>query len=150
MTELIKGLESTRDQVLTYYDLPSRDDLERTYSPGKWTIRQLLLHITDADQVLLERISRGIANPGQMIYGFDQDKWANRFYPSLSIDVSKALFVATRARIIELASLYYDSHGANKYEHSETGARTVKEEFDKVVWHTEHHLGQMATALGTC
>jgi len=150
MTELIKGLERTRDEVLQYYDLPSHDDLERTYSPGKWTIRQLMLHITDADQVLLERISRGIANPGQMVYGFHQDKWANKFYPSLSIDVSKALFTATRARIIELAKLYHESDGANTYDHSETGHRTVKEEFDKVVWHTEHHLGQMRTALGTC
>lgn len=150
MSDIINALKETRDQVLRYYDLPSTDDLERTYSPGKWTIRQLMLHITDADQVLLERISRGIANPGQTVYGFDQDKWVNKYYRSMSLEVSKALFIATRARVIKLAELYYESDGGNTYEHSETGHRTVKEEFDKVVWHTEHHLNQMGVALGTC
>jgi len=149
--ELIKKLESTQKQVLLYFDLPSKDDLTRQYSPGKWNIRQLLMHIVDADQVLLERISRGIANPGQTIYGFDQDKWAIELnYRNRSLDVARALFIAIRARTIELAKLYYESHGANEYTHNETGKRTVKDEFDKVVWHTEHHLGQMGVALGTC
>jgi len=149
--ELVSALESTQKQVLLYFDLPSELDLERRYSPGKWTIRQLLMHLVDADQVLLERISRGIANPGQTVYGFDQDKWASAMeYPKLSLDVARALFIATRARIIELAQLYYDVHGQNEYVHSESGHRTVKEEFNKVAWHTEHHLGQMGTALGTC
>ena len=149
--ELIKNLESTQKQVLLYFDLPSAIDLDRRYSPGKWTIRQILMHIVDADQVLLERICRGIANPGQTIYGFDQDKWAQALtYPRLSLTVAKALFVATRARTIELANLFYESHGANEYIHNEIGKRTVKDEFDKVASHTEHHLGQMGVALGTC
>ena len=149
--ELIKKLESTQKQVLLYFDLPSKDDLTRQYSPGKWNIRQLLMHIVDADQVLLERISRGITNPGQTVYGFDPDKWADGLqYRKLSLDVARALFVATRARTIELAQHYYESHGANEYNHNETGKRTVKDEFDKVAWHTEHHLGQMGVALGTC
>ena len=151
LEELINKLESTQKQVLLYFDLPSKLDLDRRYSPGKWNIRQLLMHLVDADQVLLERISRGIANPGQTIYGFDQDKWAVALqYPKLSLEVARALYVATRARTIELAKLYYGSHGTNEYIHSETGKRTVKDEFDKVAWHTEHHLGQMGVALGTC
>ncbi len=151
MEELINKLESTQTQVLLYFDLPSELDLDRKYSPGKWTIRQLLMHIVDADRVLLERICRGIANPGQTIYGFDPDRWAAELeYPQLSLEIGRALYIATRARTIELARRYYESHGSNAYIHNETGNRTVQDEFDKVVWHTEHHLGQMGVALGTC
>jgi hypothetical protein len=31
--------------------------------------------------------------------------------------------------------------------HSQTGLRTLKDEFDKVAAHNENHLGQIATAL---
>ena len=148
--EIVDLLQETEEAVLRYFELDEAD-MQRTYSPGKWNIRQLLLHLTDADTVLLERIKRGIAKPGQVIYAFDQDAWADVLdYNKRSLLHAKAMFIATRAVIKELATDFYISHGANEYVHNETGKRTVKDEFDKVVLHTKHHLEQMGVALGTC
>ncbi|MBT8219574.1 MAG: DinB family protein [Bacteroidia bacterium] len=150
MSDIIQELLRTKAATLGYFELEGAD-MERTYSPGKWTIRQILLHLVDAETVLYDRIRRGIANPGQVVWGFDQDLWAEGLeYKSLPIEEARATYEAIRNNIITLARRYYQSHGSNTYVHSETGLRTVKEEFDKVVWHNDHHLQQAKTAMGTC
>ncbi len=145
--EIIEKLEATRDRTLSYFSL-TESDLGKSYGSGKWTIRQLLHHLADAETVLNERIRRGIAKPQQVVWGFDQDAWVKELdYLSYPLDLSQATFKAVRNGIIYLAQRYYHSHGQHEYVHSETGLRTLKDEFDKVVWHNEHHLSQIELAL---
>lgn len=146
--QLLAELQKSLDETLSYGDLPAKE-LQKTYAPGKWTVQQLLHHLADAESVLLERIRRGIAKPGQVVYGFDQDAWAEGLvYEGQNLVTSMQLYQSCRLTAIELAQRFYDSHGHQQYVHSETGLRTVKEEFDKVAWHNEHHLRQIRQALG--
>ena len=55
-----------------------------------------------------------------------------------------------RDGIIHDARRHYDSSSHLEFVHSETGVRTLKDEFDKVAWHNEHHLEQIRRALGIC
>lgn len=145
--EIIEGLKETESQTLSYFDL-SEEHLARTYAPGKWTVRQLLHHITDADTVLYDRIRRTISNPGQVIWAFDQDLWAKGLnYRTFPLEVNKAIYVATRAAVIHLAQQHYADAAEKKFVHSATGLRSLKDEFDKVVWHNQQHLDQIAQAL---
>lgn len=147
--EIIAGLEKTRSQTLSYFEL-SADEMAKTYAPGKWTVRQLLHHITDADTVLYDRIRRTISNPGQVIWAFDQDLWAQGLdYVTFPLEVNKAIYKATRAAVIHLAQHHYAGAAEKPFVHSATGLRTLKDEFDKVVWHNQRHLDQIAQALGS-
>ncbi|MEL6945698.1 MAG: DinB family protein [Bacteroidota bacterium] len=147
MKDIVSELQRMLEVTLPYFDL-SEENLAKSYAPGKWTIRQLLHHITDAELVLRERICRGLANPGQVVYGFHQDAWASHMdYATRPMEVSKQLLKASRASIAHLAEQFYESRGENQYVHSETGLRIVREEFDKVVWHNEHHLRQIEEAM---
>lgn len=147
--EIIEGLQHTQTQTLSYFEL-SEEQLAKTYAPGKWTIRQLLHHITDADTVLYDRLRRTISNPGQVIWAFDQDLWAEGLeYASFPLEVNKAIYAATRAAVIYLAQHHYANAGGKQFVHSATGLRTLKDEFDKVVWHNQRHLDQIAQALAS-
>jgi hypothetical protein len=42
---------------------------------------------------------------------------------------------------------HYDGSDAVSFVHSETGLRTLKDEFDKVASHNRKHLGQIQKAL---
>jgi transcription initiation factor IIE alpha subunit len=55
--QLIRDLESTRDETLRYFSLDD-EELARTYAPGKWSVRYLLQHLTDSETVLYDRIRR--------------------------------------------------------------------------------------------
>jgi len=146
--DILEQLETTKMRALNYFELsPELYDL--TYAEGKWTIRQLLHHIADAETVLYERIRRAIAEqPKPTVRAFDQDSWCRELdYNSLPLEINKNIFSAVRTAIIHLAKLYYDRLGSNPFIHSESGLRTLKDEIDKVAWHSKHHLDQIEQAL---
>jgi hypothetical protein len=145
--EIIEKLEATKAATLKHYDLNAAQ-LDQSYAPGKWTIRYLLHHLADAETVLYDRIRRVISQPRQVIWAFDQDAWAtNLNYANVPLDLSKRIYAATRAGVIYYARLHYESKGHLEFVHSETGVRTLKQEFDKVAWHNTHHLEQIERAL---
>lgn len=145
--DIITKLESTRDRTLQYFGL-GNDDLDRIYAPGKWSVRFLLHHLADAEAVLSDRIRRTISEPRQVLWAFDQDKWATGLnYSQMPLDLSRRIYEATRAGIIHLAGQHYDRSGHLEFIHSETGLRTLRDEFDKVASHNEHHLNQIEAAL---
>jgi len=145
--EIIEDLQRTRQQTLAYFDL-TEEQLEKVYASGKWTIRQLLHHITDADTVLYDRVRRTISNPNQVIWAFDQDRWAVGLdYHTFPLSVNKAIYKATREAVIYLAKQHYEGARDKQFVHSATGLRSLKDEFDKIVWHNQAHLDQIAAAL---
>ncbi len=145
--EIITHLNNTRDITLSYFGL-SADDLEKTYAPGKWTVKQVLVHLADAESVLHERIKRIIAEPGQVIWAFDQDMWCrNLDYENFPLEVSKDLYMANRQSVIFLAQKFYKDSINKTFVHSQTGVRTLKEEFDKVALHNSEHIHQINKAI---
>jgi len=145
--KIIIQLESTRDRTLQHFDLDEAE-LARTYGPGKWSIRFILHHLADAETVLNDRIRRTISEPKQVLLVFDQDAWAKRLdYSHLPLDLSRGIYKATRAGLIHLAREHYERSGHLEFIHSETGLRTLKDEFDKVAAHNEEHLKQIEMAL---
>lgn len=145
--DIIKKLELTRDRTLQYFDLDNVE-LARSYASGKWPVRFILHHLADAEMVLSDRIRRTISEPRQVLWAFDQDAWATGLdYSQMPLDLARRIYEAARAGIIHLASKHYDSSGHLEFIHSETGIRTLREEFDKVADHNEHHLAQIEAAL---
>jgi DinB superfamily len=146
---IIEELQSTRSETLTYFELP-QDELNKSYGPGKWTVRYILHHLADAETVLFDRIRRIISEPRQVLWAFDQEAWANKLnYSELPLEISRHIYTAVREGIIYYARGHYETSGQLEYVHSETGVRTLKEEFDKVVWHNQGHLEQIRKAVGS-
>lgn len=62
-------------ESLTLFSSISEEKANTAYAPGKWTIKELLGHVIDAERVFgyrALRFSRGDATP---IEGFEQDLW---------------------------------------------------------------------------
>lgn len=145
--DIISRLESSRGRTLQYFDA-SEAELAQSYAPGKWPARFILHHLADAETVLSDRIRRTISEPRQVLWAFDQDAWAKGLdYSQMPLELSRRIYESARAGIIHLAVQYYDSLGHLEFIHSETGIRTLKQEFDKVADHNEHHLSQIEAAL---
>lgn len=146
---LIKELEKTKNETLQFFK-PGNKDLEKTYAPGKWTVRFILHHLADTETVLFDRIRRILSEPRQVIWDFDQDAWADKLsYDERPLELSKQLYKSTREGIIYYADLHYEKHGDIEFVHSVTGVRTLKDEFEKVVMHNQHHIDQIHQALKT-
>jgi hypothetical protein len=146
--DIIERLETTRRETLPYFAL-TETDLDRTYGPGKWSVRYLLHHLSDAETVMFDRIRRVISEGRRVLWAFDQDAWARGLdYQARPMTLSRDLYLAARAGVMHYASLHYEANGHLEWVHSETGVRTLRDEFDKVARHNATHLAQIATALG--
>ena len=145
--QLISELETTRDETLRCFSL-DQGDLMRTYWPGKWSVRFVLHHLADSETVLFDRIRRVLSEPRQVLWVYDQDAWATGLdYSQVPLDISRRVYESVRSAIIYYAGMYYEQKGHLEFVHSVTGVRTLKDEFEKVASHNEHHLGQIRLAL---
>jgi hypothetical protein len=145
--EIIRQLETTRDQTLKYFDLPA-DRLDQSYGPGKWSVTFILHHLADAETVLYDRVRRVLSEPRQVIWAFDQDAWAKGLdYSNLPLDISRSIYASVRAGMIYHANLRYEKDGHREFVHSETGVRTLTQELEKVASHNARHLQQIELAL---
>jgi len=145
--DLIKQLEQTKTETIEFFALRDKD-LNRSYAPGKWTIRFILHHLADAETVLFDRIRRVISEPRQVIWAFDQDAWANNLnYSHRPLELSKQMYSTARDGVIYYAGLHYGKDGEREFVHSETGIRTLNDEFEKVAAHNQNHTDQIRQAL---
>lgn len=145
--DIIASLEATRNRTLKCFDLKD-DQLDLCYGPGKWSVRFLLHHLADAETVLFDRIRRILSEPRQVLWAFDQDAWARGLdYSRVPLELSRRIYDSVRAGVIYYARLHCETDGHREFVHSQTGVRTLKEEFDKVASHNRHHLEQINLAL---
>ena len=90
--KIIQLLNDTKSDTLVYFELPETL-LQKTYAPGKWTVRQLLHHLADAETVLYDRIRRVISEPKTLVWAFDQDLWCKHLdYEHMPLPLSKNIF----------------------------------------------------------
>lgn len=144
---IVEDLKLVHIKTLSLFELDEAQ-LDKTYAPGKWSIRFLLHHLADAETVLYDRIRRTISKPGQVVWGFDQDAWAAALdYHAKPLSISRHIYSACREGIIYLAEQNYESKGDSPMVHSGDGRKTLKDVFDKVVWHNKQHLTQIEQAL---
>jgi len=145
--EIIEQLERIQAETLKYFDLPDAD-LLKNYGPGKWSVRYILHHLADSETLSFYRIRRVISEPKQVIWAFDQDAWAkNLDYSTVPLELAKSIYLSSRQGVIYYARLHYENSHEITFVHSETGIRTLKDQFDLVVEHNRQHVGDIEKAL---
>ena len=86
----------------------SAADLDLALDGDSWSIRQIVHHIADGDDLWKEFVKRAVGNPaGEFIlswyWDIAQDEWARRWaYRERDIKPSLALFRAGRAHVVQL------------------------------------------------
>ena len=145
--KIIDDLFASMQETLALFDGP-RAAFGKSYAPGKWTLRDLLIHISDAETVLLDRLRRLASEEKPLLAAFDQDLWAKAlFYDRRDMHLVKMQFQAARRSVIELATSLDDSFDAKSGTHTEAGTLTFAQVLKKVVDHNVHHLDQAKAAI---
>jgi DinB superfamily len=140
--------EST-DAFLTLARSLSESDLDTADQEG-WTPRQVIHHLADSEAQSYARLRRLVAEPGTMIQGYDEAKWAENkdlSYKVVEVRHSIAVIAAVReSSYLLLQRLSADSLN-NAGIHSESGAYTVSDWISTYTRHPLEHAEQIRKQL---
>lgn len=119
---------------------------EEDFAPaaGKWSIRQIIAHLADAEMVMAHRFRQVIAEKNPTIVAFDQDAWAQnldylRRKPKQSLETFRRL----RTENYELLKELPESAYARAGNHTERGPLTLLQIVEGAAQHAESHARQM-------
>jgi len=113
-------------------------------APGKWSIRQIVAHLADAELVGAHRLRQVIAEDSPTLIAFDQDAWTrNLDYARRKPKTSLETFRRIRAENYELLKELPESAFERTGNHSENGAMTLRRLLEGYAQHAESHARQM-------
>ncbi|MFC2082416.1 DinB family protein [Candidatus Bipolaricaulota bacterium] len=96
------------DQLETAIAGLSAEELNLALGKDSWTIRQIVHHVADGDDIWKTFVKMAIGNPGSTFdlrwyWELPQVKWAERWaYSTRAIEPSLALFRSNRGHILQL------------------------------------------------
>jgi len=106
--DILAGYAAGPDRLEAALAGLSEADLDLALGDDSWSIRQIVHHIADGDDLWKEFVKRAAGNPGgefslAWYWQIGQDEWARRWaYRERAIEPSLALFRASRAHIVQL------------------------------------------------
>jgi uncharacterized damage-inducible protein DinB len=113
-------------------------------SPDDWSVHEIVAHITDSEANSYVRCRRFIAEPGETVMGYDEEKWAQALkYSEQSTEDALELFRWLRLTTNKLIRTLPESAWANTIYHSENGIMTLDDWLDIYARHVTDHVEQM-------
>jgi hypothetical protein len=113
--------------------------------PGKWSIRQIMAHLADAEVACGWRVRLVIAEPDAPLTAFDQEAWARHLnYAERKSKASLESFRRARADNHELLKAVPETAFDERAGvHAEAGRMTLRQLVERNATHTDKHARQI-------
>ena len=72
---ILEGLESTQNELLEFYNALPESKLTYQYEVGKWTPKDILLHLIDSERIFAYRALRIARNDKTSLPGFEENDY---------------------------------------------------------------------------
>ena len=143
----VAALEAQRAAIQTLAKLSEEKGTHR-YADGKWSVKEVIGHLADAERVFgyrLLRIARADSTP---LAGFDENAWAGiaPFNARPVADVVKELLAVREATLALIASL--DEAALTRQAVANGKAVSGRALCWILAGHTQHHLGILHERYG--
>lgn len=121
---------------------------EAASAPGKWTLRQIMVHVTQWEMIFGVRLRCALAVPGYVVQPLDQDPFIYEA-DAVDADVAFAAFESMRRMNLALAGSLTPSQRTHVVHHPERGAIDVEDLLITLAGHAVHHLNQLQNAVAS-
>lgn len=100
---IVQTLVNNRQQTLDFLKSIPGDKWNHRYADGKWSIRELLIHIMDAERIFAYRALRIARNDQTSLAGFDENAYVpESFAAGRSVESLLEEYAAVRAASVQL------------------------------------------------
>lgn len=122
----------------------SDEELSFKPTPESWSIKEILVHIADAELVGIHRMKKVLSEENPLLTGYDQDLWTNRLdYAQLDYQQYLALFKLMRESFIPVLNRLTEKDMLRTGIHTEVGKLTLRDLLRNYVNHINDHLKQI-------
>ena len=127
-------------------------DLDQSPPDDGWTIRQIVHHLSDGDDIWKSFIKQAVGNPGgefilEWYWRIPQVEWAARWnYGSRSIDTSLAVIRSNRNQTVQLLEHYpqvLENYLVIRWPRGEKQNVSVKWVLEMQIQHVKEHVNDI-------
>jgi len=135
-------IAATAAQLQSRLDKLGKEGVERPWAPGKWSPREVVIHLADTEITFAFRIRQALAERDHVIQPFDQTAWSQQY---AAYDAATALnvFRTVRAWNLTLLRSLPKEAFAKRVTHPERGAMTLQTIVETMAGHDLNHLQQL-------
>lgn len=111
---------------------------------GKWSVRQIVCHLADAEAVGVMRFRQLVAEDAPSLPAWDQEAWASRLdYDKRKISQALEIFRVLRSANYDLLKEQPEAAFARTGAHSKRGILSLLEMLRLYAEHVEKHVRQI-------
>ena len=114
-------------------------DFDRTYAPGKWSARKILVHLAQAELALGTRVRYALAQDGYMAQSFNQDDWMP-LDDHMAARTALHAYLALRQMNLAMWRGLSEEQKNRSFVHPEYGQLNVGWVAAQMAGHDIHHL----------
>ena len=144
--EPLEALADSPERIRRLLQAWPADRFERSYAPGKWTARQILIHLAQTELALTTRARFAASQPGYTAQAFSQDDWIPLDQTAEAAVALDAYLSLRRLNLAMWTALSPDQR-SRRFEHPEYGTLTVWWIAAQMAGHDIHHLKQLEKIL---
>ena len=137
--DLKDGLQSSFNQTLSFFDMIPESKLEYVYAKDKWTIKEIIQHLIDAERVFAYRAMRFARGDKNNLPGYDE----NQYTPSsLANRRSKESLIKEYTNLRQTTISLFDSFTNEmlmKIGLADNGNMSVRAIGFVIIGHERHH-----------
>ena len=138
----LDALAETPGRIHQLVERWGEDHFERSYAPGKWTARKILVHLAQTELALGTRARFALAQENYTAQPFSQDDWMPL---DERVDARTALdsYVTLRRLNLAMFRALAPDQQDRRFRHPEYGDLTVGWVIAQMAGHDIHHLKQL-------
>jgi uncharacterized damage-inducible protein DinB len=119
----------------------SQEELTARPGPGKWSILELILHLTDSDAIAIDRMKRMLIEDNPPLLYADETAYVDRLCShEQSLEDALILFEVGRRQFARVLRGLPDEAFERRGTHNRRGPMTVGGMVKDYIEHMDHHL----------
>jgi hypothetical protein len=119
----------------------SREDLVARPGPGKWSILEVVIHLTDSDCISIDRMKRMITEENPSLLYADETAYVDRLFShDQSLEDALTSFDIGRRQFARVLRKLPDEAFERQGTHNRRGTVTVGSMVKDYIAHVDHHL----------
>jgi uncharacterized damage-inducible protein DinB len=139
-TNALEQLQVQKTQIIQFYTALTETQLSFAYEPNKWTIKEMLGHITDTERILQFRLLSALRGEQQPLIGFNENDYMEQAnFKAWTLESLLENYVSVREQSILLLKSATDSQLANIVTISDYFASGLSLTWF-MVGHEQHHI----------